>query len=55
MLDLDITVLPSVPILEAVFDLRLHGIDDPNGVHRAYLEPNGMVSVISHSDDDTDR
>lgn len=26
--------------------LRLHGIEDPDEVHRAYLEPNGMISII---------
>jgi uncharacterized membrane protein YcaP (DUF421 family) len=26
--------------------LRLHGIDDPADVDRAYLEPNGMISII---------
>lgn len=27
-------------------ELRLHGITDLKNVARAYLEPNGMVSVI---------
>lgn len=26
--------------------LRLHGIEDLTRIHRAYIEPNGMVSVI---------
>lgn len=26
--------------------LRLHGIEDLSRIHRAYIEPNGMVSVI---------
>ncbi|KUI48511.1 hypothetical protein AU198_21385 [Mycobacterium sp. GA-1199] len=26
--------------------LRLHGISDVEGVQRAYLEPNGMISVL---------
>jgi uncharacterized membrane protein YcaP (DUF421 family) len=26
--------------------LRLHGIDDPAEVDRAYLEANGMISII---------
>lgn len=37
--------------------LRLHGIEDMNRVRRAYLEPNGMISVLVDSptrgDDDT--
>lgn len=31
--------------------LRLHGIEDINDVRHAYLEPNGMVSVIRHDGD----
>ena len=31
---------------EVLSQLRLHGITDPAAVHRAYIEPNGMVSVI---------
>ena len=38
---------------ELLSQLRLHGIEDLDGVHRAYLEPGGMVSVIPHSDDET--
>lgn len=38
---------------ELVSQLRLHGIEDPAGVHRAYLEPGGMVSVIPHPDSTT--
>ena len=30
--------------------LRLHGIDDLSGIYRAYIEPNGMVSVIPRPD-----
>lgn len=31
---------------ELAAELRLHGIADPREVARAYLEPNGMISVI---------
>ena len=31
---------------ELMAELRLHGITDPKDVARAYLEANGMVSVI---------
>ncbi|MFD6856110.1 DUF421 domain-containing protein [Rhodococcus sp. NPDC060090] len=31
---------------EVLSQLRLHGISDIADVHRAYLEPSGMVSVI---------
>lgn len=31
---------------EVLSQLRLHGIEDPAEVERAYLEPNGMISVI---------
>ena len=34
--------------------LRLQGIDDINQVRRAYLEPNGMISVFKRDDDDED-
>ncbi len=27
--------------------LRLHGIDDIDKVSRAFLEPNGMVSIVA--------
>lgn len=35
---------------EVLSQLRLHGISDISGVQRAYLEPNGMVSVIPQDD-----
>ena len=38
---------------ELLSQLRLHGIDDPTGVHRAYLEPGGMVSVIPEPEQET--
>ncbi len=31
---------------EVLSQLRLHGIEDPAQVERAYIEPNGMVSLI---------
>ena len=39
---------------EVLSQLRLHGIQDPARVHLAYLEPNGMISVLPESDDDID-
>lgn len=33
---------------EVYSHLRLHGIEDINRVRRAYLEPNGMISVLTH-------
>lgn len=35
---------------ELLSQLRLHGIEDIADVRRAYLEPNGMVSVIRRDD-----
>lgn len=37
---------------EVLSQLRLHGITEPEVVHRAYIEPNGMISVIRRDDDD---
>ncbi len=34
--------------------LRLHGIEDVSTVERAYIEPNGMISVIRRDRGDTD-
>ena len=31
---------------EVLSQLRLHGVQDLDEVERAYLEPNGMISVI---------
>ena len=31
--------------------LRLHGVEDVSEVHRAYLEPNGMISVFKRDGD----
>ncbi len=39
---------------EVLSQLRLHGITDPAVVHRAYIEPNGMVSVIRRDEAELD-
>ncbi|MGN0099827.1 YetF domain-containing protein [Dietzia sp. CH92] len=39
--------------VEVFAQLRLHGIEDLERVHRAYLEPNGMISIVPVRDDDT--
>lgn len=39
---------------ELMGELRLHGIDDVRKVARAYLEPNGVVSVIRRTAEDDD-
>jgi uncharacterized membrane protein YcaP (DUF421 family) len=31
---------------EVLSQLRLHGIEDPAEVERAYIEPNGMISIV---------
>lgn len=31
---------------EALAQLRIHGISDPSLIKSAYLEPNGMVSIV---------
>lgn len=36
---------------ELTSQLRLHGVDDVGQVKRAYLEPNGMLSVFTYDDD----
>lgn len=41
-------------LAEVFSQLRLHGIRDLGQVSRAYLEPNGMISVIRHDDTGTD-
>src|SRR5690625_1519405 len=38
---------------ELLSQLRTHGIEDPSGVHRAYLEPSGLVSVIPEPEERT--
>jgi uncharacterized membrane protein YcaP (DUF421 family) len=39
---------------EVASQLRLHGIEDPADVERAYIEPNGMISIVrnDHSEPD---
>lgn len=39
---------------EVLSQLRLHGIESPTDVHRAWLEPNGMVSVIRRDGAESD-
>ncbi|MGW3679021.1 YetF domain-containing protein [Streptomyces prasinus] len=34
--------------------LRLHGVDDLSDISRAYLEPNGMISIIRRGGGETD-
>lgn len=36
---------------EVISQLRLHGIEDPARVARAFMEPNGMVSIIRNEDE----
>ncbi|GAA1134109.1 DUF421 domain-containing protein [Citricoccus alkalitolerans] len=38
---------------EVTSQLRLHGIEDIHEVERAYIEPNGMISVIPRQDTET--
>ena len=40
--------------VEVYAQLRLHGIEHLHQVHRAYLEPNGMISVVPVADEDED-
>ncbi|GAA2404411.1 DUF421 domain-containing protein [Streptomyces glaucosporus] len=35
---------------EVLSQLRLHGVHDPAQVRLAYLEPNGMISVLRRAD-----
>ncbi|GAA3158969.1 DUF421 domain-containing protein [Planomonospora alba] len=39
---------------EVLSQLRLHGIQDPAQVKRAYLEPNGMISVLRRDEGEVD-
>ncbi|PJE94614.1 hypothetical protein CUT44_27585 [Streptomyces carminius] len=39
---------------EVLSRLRLHGVHDPAQVHLAYLEPNGMISVLRRGGEETD-
>lgn len=38
---------------EVLSQLRIHGIADPSAVKLAYIEPNGMVSVIPYDHEAT--
>lgn len=38
---------------EIMVQLRLHGIEDISRVRRAYLEPNGMISVLCRNGGET--
>lgn len=37
---------------EVMTQLRLHGVEDVSQVHRAYLEPNGSISIVTDEEDD---
>lgn len=39
---------------ELLSQLRLHGVQDPARVRLAYLEPNGMISVLTDTDEETE-
>ncbi|PNG19946.1 DUF421 domain-containing protein [Streptomyces cahuitamycinicus] len=39
---------------EVTVQLRLHGIEDISQVQRAYLEPNGMISILRQNRTETD-
>lgn len=39
---------------ELMVQLRLHGARDPSEVKRAYLEPNGVISVVRRDDGEVD-
>lgn len=39
--------------VEVFAQLRLHGIERLDQVHRAYLEPNGMISIVPVKDTET--
>ncbi|MET8114412.1 DUF421 domain-containing protein [Streptomyces prasinus] len=39
---------------EVRVQLRLHGVDDLSDISRAYLEPNGMISIIQRGGGETD-
>lgn len=38
--------------VEVFAQLRLHGVERLDQVHRAYLEPNGMISVVPADDEE---
>lgn len=37
---------------EVMTQLRLRGVEDISQVHRAYLEPNGGISIVTHEEDE---
>lgn len=39
---------------EVTEQLRLYGIQDVSGVERAYIEPNGMISVLQRPDEEAE-
>lgn len=39
---------------ELLSQLRLHGVEDVSQVERAYIEPNGLVSLVRRHDGETD-
>lgn len=39
--------------VEVFAQLRLHGVERLDQVHRAYLEPNGMISVVPADDEES--
>ena len=39
---------------EVLTQLRLHGIEDLSQVRRAYIEPNGMISILPRDEGGTD-
>ncbi|MGR6968110.1 DUF421 domain-containing protein [Streptomyces cynarae] len=39
---------------EVMAQLRLHGVDGLSDIRRAYLEPNGMISIIRRGGAETD-
>lgn len=39
---------------EVMSQLRLHGIEDLDQVRRAYLEPNGLISVLAYDGEDSE-
>lgn len=37
---------------EVMTQLRLHGVEDTSQVHRAFLEANGSISIVTHDEDE---
>ncbi|AGF71116.1 DUF421 domain-containing protein [Corynebacterium halotolerans] len=40
---------------EVMTQLRMNGIGDPSEVERAYLEPNGSISIVTREEGDRER